>query len=169
MFVTELELGGWPPGRRRSLARGAPSSPTCSWSSTAAGHQVSGDRQRGRGWPPGRRRLPTRPSPPACSWSRHTRRIAGASELAGMLLAELEFSGWSPGRRRRSPARRAKPRHRPRALLGSHCPVVCQLDHVILNGALGRPPAMPPRLDFPPPESHSPVPAKHLIGGKPMG
>jgi hypothetical protein len=42
--MVELELGGWPPGQRRSSAR--PNSPACSWSSSAAGHRVGSDRRR---------------------------------------------------------------------------------------------------------------------------
>jgi hypothetical protein len=40
--------------------------------------------------------------------------IAGAADLVGMLVVELELGGWSPGRRR-SPARRARRHARGRA------------------------------------------------------
>ena len=109
--IAELELGGWPPGRRLAtrsaaiagtaelagLARGRARAP-------AAGHQVGGDRRPAGAWSSSAARHQVGGWPPGRRLATRSAAIAGAAELAGLRVVELELGGWSPGRQR-SPAR----------------------------------------------------------------
>jgi hypothetical protein len=73
-------------------------------SSSAAGHQVGGDHRRVRA----RRHARGRARARARRLATRSAAIAGAAELAGLVVMELELGGWSSGRRR-SPARPSSP------------------------------------------------------------
>jgi len=118
-FAERSELCGWLPDRPRSPAT---SPPACSWSSSAAGYQVRDRRGRAR-WPaPGRARAPSvaghqvggdrRRGRVRRHVSGRTRErrlatrsaaIAGAAKLTGMLVVKLAgwLRGWAARRARR--------------------------------------------------------------------